>query len=383
MMGGTEYEIILSSPTGKPLADLSGIQGFGRAGWFDAPKAANRIARFQLGIPPDFDDRIFKVDQIVAFYRKPRRGVKRLWQAYFLRRWRMAFSGEQESILLTGPDPKDLLRRRHVVAFADSQYASKSDKADDMMREIVRESQSDVIPPVPTAGTRAFPNFTVSPDVGLGPTLDRKFAWGKLLHGSGSGVLPAIAESAREAGTEVFFDVVPTVTNDSISFQLVTNVNQPARDVTGSVIFSRARGNLRDPFLDVNYGAEENYYYVAGPGKADKRQVTQESDAARFNSSPFNRCEGVLQDTNLDTATLRQDAGRERLELGRPRVIAGGIPLDTKGSRFGVDWDYGYRVTMEYRSYLFPVILRAVTLQHRGKRESVITRLDFDGVWPL
>lgn len=385
-MGGTEYEIILTDDAGAPLVELSGIAGFADAIWFDAPKAANQSVRFQLGIPPNFDDRLFEVDQMLQFWRRPRGrgGVKRLWQVYFLRRWEIGFLGEKEHMILSGPDPKDLLRRRHVIGFAGSTYATKSDKADDMMKEVVTESQSDAVPPVPTSGTRAFPDFSVAPDAGLGPTINRKFAWGRLLHSGGSGVLPSIAEIAREkSGLEVFFDVVPRVTGNGIAFQFVTNIGQPARDVSDDVVFSRSRGNLQDPTLVIDYLEEVNASYVAGIGQNDKRKVTQGYDVARVGASRYNRCEDVKQDNNLDSFELRRDAARGVLEKGLPRVIFSGIPLDTKGARFGTDWDYGYRVSAEYRSYEFPVIIRAVMLQHRGKKEGIVTRLDFDGTWPL
>lgn len=386
-MGGTDYEIILTDDRGAQISNLTALPGLGRSLWFDAPKAANRISYFWLGIPPDFDERLLRVDYMVQFWRRPRGrgGVKRLWQVYFVRKWRIGFVGEKESFILSGPDPKDLLRRRHTVAFSGTKYSEKTGKADDVMKEFVTQSQSDSIRPLPASGTRTFPDFSTAPDVGLGPTIEDKVSkWGRLLHASGSGLLPDIAEDARNLGGEVFFDVVPiNVTNDNIDFQFVTNVGQPGQDVSDSVIFAREFGNLRDPSIEIDYTGEENYCYIAGTGRKKKRRVSQVSDTARINSSRFNRCEVVLQDTNLESARMRRTAGRAVLERGRPRVVASGIPLDTKDTRFGTDWNYGSKVTFQYRGYSLPVIVRAATPGHEGKRETVDARLEYSGEWPL
>ena len=386
-MGGTDYEIILTDDRGAQISNLTALPDLGRSMWFDAPKAANRISYFWLGLPPDFDERLLRVDYMVQFWRRPRGrgGVKRLWQVYFVRKWRIGFAGEKESFILSGPDPKDLLRRRHVVAFSGTQYSEKTGKADDVMKEFVTQSQSDSIEPLPTSGTRTFPDFSIAADVSLGPTItDKVSKWGRLLHTSGSGLLPDIAEAARNLGSEVFFDVVPVnITNDSIDFQFTTNVGQPGQDVSESVIFAHEFGNLRDPSIEIDYTEEENYCYIAGIGRKTERGISQVSDTSRVNSSRFNRCEVVLQDNNLESAGTRITAGRTILERGRPRVVASGIPIDTAGTRFGTDWDYGSKVTFQYRGYSLPAILRAATPQYEGKKETIDARLEYTGSWPL
>jgi hypothetical protein len=317
---------------------------------------------------------------MVQVWRAPEGARIGHWQTYFIRGWRFETLGAQQIITVSGVGPNDLLRRRIVAAYASSTQASKNDLADDMMKEIVTEAFADGVAPAPDAGTRIITDFSVQADLSDGPIISKGFAFDRLLLPSGGGVLASLAKASREAGTEVFFDtVVSDISSSSISFEFRTYTGQPGQDVSDRVVFDQVRGNLQDPFLEFDYRDEVNYVYAGGRGQGAARNVQQESDAARYNASRWNRCESFADATNQTTDDGVRESARAMLELGRPKRYFGGMPVDTLGTRFGVDWNYGDMVTARYRGEEFVMIIRVVTISVDAMgRETIDARLDWE-----
>jgi hypothetical protein len=370
------YEIYLTTDTGLRIALLDNILGL------TAARAACAIAPFRLDLPPSFDTSLIVPDRQVQVWRAPEGGRLSLWRSYFVRKWRYETRGSDQSLTISGPDVNDLLRRRIVAFYAASAEASKTDYADDMMKDIVRESITDSNPGT-TAGDRTdwSSYFTIAGDLSHGPTLTKAFAWETLLTSNGGGVLSAIAKAAKEAGTEVFFDIVPNIVSSTrITFQFRTYTGQPGADRTGlGAVFDQARGNLEDPFLEYDYTEEITYVYAGGQGEDADRNIQQVSDATRFNASAWNRCEAFADARMQATNNGVREAGRALLQEGRPRRRFGGTPVNTAGFRFGRDWDFGDKVRARYRSVEFDAIVRAVTISLDGDgREKIQARLDYE-----
>lgn len=374
--GGAPYhELWLTSDTGVRIAQLTtGVT-------FQASRVTNGIGWFAMNMPLSFDINNIRLDRMIQLWRQPSGGVMSLWNVYFLRKWKLATEGSREVVTLEGPDVNDLLRRRIVASYSGTAQATKTDFADDMMKEVVTESIADGVAPVPTAGTRVWSNLSIQADASVGPTITRSFPFDKLLAGSGSGVLAVLAKAAREAGTEVFFSIEPdVVTGSSITFQFRTTVNQPGQDVTSRVVFDQARGNMRDPSLEYDYSEEENYVYAAGQGEGADRNIQQVYDTTRYSASIWNRCEGFADARNQTSDDGVREAGRANLEGSRPRIRFTAQPVDTAGTRFGIDWNFGDKVRSRYKNVEFDTIIRAVTLSVANKRETVQARLDFEGL---
>jgi len=368
------YELWLTDDRGMRIADRRGrtmLDGFLN---FTASRIANDVGSLTLALPATFDTGLLRPDRMVQVWRGPVGGRLALWRVYLVRWWRLETRGRQEMITIGGRDTIDLLRRRIVAAYAGSDEASKSGHADDMMKEVVSEMVADGVDPTPTAGSRVWGDLHVQGDLGVGPELSKSFAFKEVLE-----TVQAIAKAAREAGTEVFFDVVPdVVTSSSISFEFRTTTRQPGRDVSGSVVFDQARGNLADPFLKYDYSDAVNYVYALGQGQEDNRNVQQVYDADRYGVSQWARCEGKVE-VQSDTDNVIREGGRAALADGRPRRQFGGVPLDTRGTRFGRDWDFGYKVRARYRGEEFDAIVRSVVLSVNGKgEETVQARLEYE-----
>lgn len=374
-MAGT-YEIWLTDDHGLRLALLDNFLSL------SASRKVSAIAPFTMDLPASFDTALIVPDHMIQVWRAPTGGGLSLWRVYPIRWWEYSTHGADEALTIGGPDCNDWLRRRINAAYAGSANASvTATEADDLMKDIVTDMESDVIDPAPAAGSRAWADLTVAGDLTNGPQLDKDYAWDYLLKPSGGGLLSTLAKASREADTEVFFDVVPAnVTSSSIAFQFRTYTGQPGQDVSDRVIFDQERGNLADPFLRYDYTDEINYVYAGGPGQGTERDIQQVYDADRYNISQWNRCEGFADARNQSTSDGIADAGRALLESGRPHIRFGGVPIDTQGTRFGRDWDFGDKVRARYRGQEFDAIIRAVVLSvDRNGKEKINARLEYEG----
>jgi len=171
------------------------------------------------------------------------------------------------------------------------------------------------------------------------------------------------------------------VTGSSLTLQFQTKINQPGQDVTSFVLFDQARGNMREPSLEYDYSEEENYIYAAGQGEGAARNVQQGYDADRYNASIWNRCEGFADARNQTASNGVIAAGNSALEEGRPRIRFTAQPVDTAGTRFGIDWNFGDKVRSRYKNVEFDTIIRAVTISlDSNRKETIQARLDFEGL---
>lgn len=369
-----DYEIILTNDKGLPLADLSRFTSL------EATRVANGIGPFAISHPLSFDERLLRPDNMVQIWRQPPNATAYLWRTYFIRRWKFSTQGSQDSVLITGPDVNDLLRRRIVAAYVGNAKAAKTDYADDMMKAFVSESQTtEAILFASYPGSRAWADLSVAGDLSLGPSLTKSFPYSYLLSTSGEGVLSNIAATAKENdGTDLFFDIVPNiVTGSSIDFIFRTYTGQPGQDVSDRVTFEQSAGNMINPELEYDYSAEQNFVYAGGQGEEADREVQYAHDAARWGLSQWNRCEGWVEATNESTDVGVYDAANAALNAGRPIVRFTAQPVDTEGTRFGVDWDFGYRVTAKYRNREFTPVIFTVALSVGDNGETIQARLDF------
>jgi len=290
------YELWLTNDEGTRIADSRGHTMLDNIVEMSATRVVNGIGTLVVSLPPTFDTALLKPDYMIQVWRKPEGGALSLFRPYFIRKWRFATQGADESIVVTGKDPNELLRRRIVAGYAGGTVAEKEDYADDMMKEIVTQAFADGVAPEVTEGTRVLTNFSVAADLSAGPIIAGSFPWKKLLTKSGSGLLPALSKASLAAETEVFFDVaVASVSSTSISFQFRTYTGQPGQDVSSRVVFDQERGNLKGPFLEYDYTAEVNYIYALGQGQKSNREIQQVADATRYNASKWGRIEDTAE----------------------------------------------------------------------------------------
>lgn len=364
-----DYEIWLTDDRGRRLAIIDYALGL------ECSRSTDKMGWFSLRVPPSIQRQFIdpaRPDRMIQVWRNGS-----LWRPYFVRKFTFKTSERGDSVLIEGPDVKDLLRRRIVAAYSGATQASKTDYADDMMKEIVTEAIADSALPVPAAGTRVWANLSIAADLSDGPVLTKEFSLDPLFTSSGAGILAKLQQAAREAGTEVWFDVVPNaVTGSSLTLQFRTYTGQPGMDVSDRVVFDQEYGNLTNPELTYNYSEEQNYIYAAGKGEGPARDIQQVYDSTRYNQSIWGRCEGTIDARNQDGDGVRE-SGRDALEEGRPSIIFSGQAVDTPRARFGRDWDVGYRVKARYAGFELTAVIGAVTLSVSDAGESIDAALEY------
>lgn len=364
-MAGT-YEVWLTNDYGVRIAPLDDILQLEAS--HEPGKIGSFRGVFRTALPIEY----IQPDYMVQIWRAPEGGRPFMWRPYFIRKWRLETFGSDTVLTTTGVCPNDLLRRRIIAAFAGAAQSEKTDYADDMAKEVVTESLADGVAPTPDAGTRVWANLSIAADLSLGPTITKGFSFDQLLTLDGGGALPAIAEAAREAGTEVFYDIVVlNVTPVHIDFQFRTYTGQPGNDVSNEVVFDNQRGNLESSFIEYDYTEEVNYVYAAGQGLEAEREIVQVYDSVRYLRSQWSRCEAHA-DARNETGDGVREAGRVRLYEGSPILRLGGNPIDTEGTRFGRDWKCGDKVTGRFYGVEFVSIVRAVAISYSPENGEVI-----------
>jgi len=368
------YEAWFTDDFGERLAQLADLRTL------SASRIVNGIGFCLLTAKPSFDTSLLEKDRMFQIWRAPTGHALSLWRTYLYRKGGFKTTGSKENLIIGGPDINDLLRRRITANYSDQSSNVINTYADDMMKDLVTSSMSDALLLSVDAGTRAWASLSVAGDTSSGPILDKQFLLQKLLTPSGSGgALSDIAKSSVVEGTPVFFDIQPaTVTEKSITFQFRTSIDQVGADRTESgLVFDKDARTLKDPYLEWDATTEENYIYAGGQGAASARDIQQVYDASRYGKSQWARCEGFADARDQGTGKVTQ-VGQMALYRGRPIYRFGGVPLDTSGSRFGVDWNFGDKAKARYRGVGFTILINGVTLNVNEKgQETISARLDY------
>lgn len=350
------HRLLLRTHDGQSLTVLPNV-----ISW-EFVRTANDVGWFSITLDADFDRRFLGIDNIVEFWRQPAGASETLLGIGFIRYWEWNTDDQGKSSLrIGGPDPIELLERRIIQNFAETAYSEKGpDYCDDIIKQIVREqyvtttnrhgdlyySRSSAMDPA---------HFSVAPDLSGG------YANGKI-QGGWRIILPLLqqlAETSWNQGTRIYFDfdyTGPAV----LLFQTWADIRGIDRTIGSDiapVIFSLESGNISNPTLRFDYTEEVNFCHGGGQGQGDEREVDPENDEPRSQLSIWNRRE-AFQDARecpLDESPTYCIANRafDRMQSGRPKVIFDGSLLNTPTTRFGVDWGYGDKVTVQYKGYEF------------------------------
>lgn len=340
---GAKHRIIVRTHDGEYLTELNSWVSlqYGRflnnAGWW------------MIILPGDTDPLLPDVDRIFEFYRKPVGGEERLEMVAFARYWDwFEVSPGNDQLRMGGEDSIGLLDRRVIAFVSGSSQSTKTAPADDILKAIVRENMGSLAPLTEANRPRAFPpdHFEVTGDFGAAPEVLRSFAWRNVLD-----VLVEIAESSRDLGTPLYFDVISTGPG---TFAFNTYINLVGADRTAKtgdrpVIFSRENGNIIRPFLREDYRDLHNYIWGGGQRQGSDRTIDPEKNLLSIGRSIWGKRE-AFQDAR-EESTTQGVANRafERLQKDRGRLIFRAELLDTHQSTYGIDWAYGDEITVRYK----------------------------------
>lgn len=420
------YEIWMTDDGGRRIALL------GNTAYFSYSRASKGYGTCLIGLPyEEFKEKVFPVfqpDRRIDIWRSPDTGYPLRHEATYLLRMHKIYTRDSDNVQIIafyGRDLKDLLRRRWIIQPAGYSQTYKTDYIDDMMKEIVREQMlwnfsldADGV----QDNSRAMPNgeFTVQGDVSLGPLYTSTFSDRNVLD-----VLKELQEASFQLHEEdeltnerIYFDILPfeiqglllyildeeTATPildengdplydesypDSTAVQglkFVTFAGLRGQDRTSSaLIFSDKNNNLEAPNYTLNYMEEENSIVVKGYGRGDSRPVERVTDTQRAGASRWNLCEGMEDASTEPDQDFLENYAYPKLHAGQPQEEIGCVFLNVPGSEdnprslYGVDWDLGDLLPVEYAGKRFNVEVDIVYVAiDETKKETISGRNDIN-----
>lgn len=355
---GTEYELVLYTQEGVRLAVID------QAVDFEYLRVINGLGRFHVNLPVNFSGALIAKNRRIGFWRKPANGIRRQdFHGIVTRPARRQGTGDVVLRSIAGYAGNLLLKRRFVNYTAGSAQAEKSGPADNVMKAIVRENLGSSAP-----GARQLSSaiFSVASDAGKGPTVARAFAWKNVLE-----TLQELSDAARQAGTEVYFDVVPA-SEAQVEFR--TYIGQPGMDRRAGgpapLILSVSYDNLRASEYDENFDDEANAIAAGGQGEGAAR-IRAVAVTAEASNNPFARAElfrDARHESNFDA--LLAIANAELIAQRGLRRFTAQVQ-SVPGAEYGLDWDFGDRVTATFDGERFDCLIRAVevTVDGNGKEQ--------------
>jgi len=365
--------LVILTSDGIQLAELADLEAI------EYWRVLNDKGGFNIITRSDFDESLLGVDRLIEFWRTPKGGEETLMMVGLLRWWEWFENSDGFELLsFGGPDQNDLLDRRIVAYYAGEDEADKTQEADDLLKAIVRENMGALAPNDEAGRPRAYDAdyFSVAPDFAHAPSVSRRFSWRKVFP-----ILKEVAASSRDLGTPLYFDMVPAGASAQFDFRTFINLMGIDRTVTSGlspIIFSKENGNLGMPKMREDWANEWNYVYGGGQGEETDRVIDPEDDPWRMHRSIWNRRE-VFQDAREEDTILGvANKAYQRMQQERPLLKFSGKLLDAPQSRFGIDWNFGDKVTAEYRGQFDGVVnAYRVSIDQNGN-EDVTARLEVD-----
>lgn len=389
----SNFELWLTDDRGLRLTLLSSLN---ELFFFSYTRAVSGLGTVSFGIGfREFYESFntyFQPDWRVEVWRSPAYGIPMRREDAFMLRKPHVYTREDgmEVLQFYGRNGMDLLKRRSVIQRAGTTNALMTDNIDDMMKLFVRRSMlygSAVDVDGVADNSRAWPQgeFTVQTYAGLGPTVTRDFA-DRVVFDLCKDLKGASLQLNRDAATnrKIYFDVVPVdliagaaASGALLGWEFQTFADTRGSDRTQGIEFSLENENIKSPAYSISHLDEANSVIVRGNGRGLSQIVTSVEDAARIASSRWNRAEKIHSATSETTTTALQDAGRTELNKHKPQDELFVTFLNTPGnastprSLYGVDWDLGDLVRVNYAGKQFEAEINVVyvAVDEHGKEE--------------
>ncbi|MFA6198759.1 MAG: hypothetical protein WC734_06460 [Patescibacteria group bacterium] len=390
------YELWLTDDSGRRMFALEKYNNF----------AYSRSAYYLSTLQMQFNFKewakmvqpFFRPDWRIEVWRSPAYGYPMQREDAYMLRKPEVYTREEDAIqtiMLRGRNGMDLLNRRYAIQYTDTQFTTKTDYIDDMMKEIVRE-QCLYGSCYDYAGVldndRAFPQgeFTVQADLSLGPSVKLAFADRNVLD-----IIKELMELSfnmnytLSTNRKIYFGVVPveltgtTATlaepNAQTGYEFRTFADLRGTDRTDGVTFSVENENLKAPTYIESHFDEVNAVFVKGQGVDSGRAVLEVENLSLIKKSRWNRCEGVRSATYETDASGLQGEADVALGEGKPIFNLDAVFLNSPGghntprSLYGIDWDMGDLLPVSYAGKQFEIEVVNVYVAVNENGEETIT----------
>jgi hypothetical protein len=334
----SEYEFWLTDDAGRRLLLLKDIA------YASYTRTTVGYGTIQLGIPYDaFVSKIFTVfqpDWRLDVHRSPASGSsKRRESSFFIRKPRIYDRVDSVRMIeFFGRNPLDILRRQTVVSTTMANY-KKTDKIDDMMKDIVTENFISVPSAAPVG------EFSVDAKVGLGPTTTLSFFGRTVLDVLKDLKADSISKNyINSTNRKIYFDVVEGAgLSQGFGYVFRTYADLRGANRTSGMVYSVENGNLKEPSYSEDYLDQ-----ITSVRIGDAATVTSPDQfLSRWNT--IQSYQGASSDTLTDTARAYQSLH----DNGATKSLTATF-LNTPGSDrqprslYGVDWDLGDLLPVMY-----------------------------------
>ncbi len=378
MASGT-YEWWLCADTGEPIALLDGYESFAYT------LVQHNIGTCQVVIPAkslDLEEIWQKNDgyleargdRKLAVWRQAPGAAKKLENVYLLQDLKVGADATGiDKVILIGADGNLLIKWRFVQPgpYENTTYVTKNGCADDVCKALVREALTSASYKLGRAIDSAY--FGVQIDSSLGASFKKTYAY-RMLYDA----LDAACKTSKGRGKTIFWGVVPDLAAPYQRYQFQTYLDQIGIDRRAAITLSRANNNLAEPqytwsnidsynyvaALGGNYGALDNPYY---------RYSYAYRDTARIAASVYGLREKCIDDGDAGWDDMDKNASEE-LEACQPVQNFTCKLVDNETMKYGLQWNFGDRVTAEYMGMAFEPRVVKVTVEVR-KGETIMAEL--------
>lgn len=366
----TQYQVYLHRDDGQRIATID------RYFTLSFTRALNNFGAFSIDLPRSFDPSILKNDQRISIWRKPPNGA--MYREFYGLIRIPQTAGVQRIHTISGYDFNYLLYTHQTEYTAGSSQAKVSaTPADNAMKAIVRNemgaSATTRFSGDSGGAARALNStyFTVEANTSLGPNISRQYAWRRVLD-----VLKDMANDARQAGTDIYFDM-DHVDETQVIFRTYKNQRGLDRRSSSStpILFGVDFGNLADPLLLRDATDEVNAALAMGSGTQATRNLV-EVVGTNATLDLWSRAEATVNAPMDSTSAALTSAANAALIGGRIRQTFNATLINVGNTIYGRDYNFGDRVTISYDGSQFDALIRGVTVMVANGLERIVPTLE-------
>lgn len=271
----------------------------------------------------------------------------------------------RDQIIVRAYGPNSLLARRRIAYPANMLNFTlfTAQPAETVLKRLVKYNCDPAFATVANLRDRqpATMNLTVATDLARGNVID----WAC---GGRNNLLDELNKIALIAGGDF---AVTKVSAGNYSFEFYPN--QLGTDRTSGsnpIIFSKDRGNMRNPKLIRTRSAEKTIAIVGGRGENDTRVIRVRSGAGY---SAANDIETYIDGRNATTNAALDDIGDQALAEAKFRNVIEYDVLKTSLCYPEKDYFLGDKVTAKYAGVTSAQQVREISFQYQDTREEAAT----------
>ena len=358
----SKYEVAVKTDTGITLFILTQFTSL------SAGRMDRAYMPLEITMPQDddlFPAGTFTKDMILVLSREQNDAMVIDGETcYFLRNIRYYHDGVKPMVYLKAYDANYIIDGREVEYNSGAAEASKTGVGCDVIKAVIRENFTAA---TDTTRNLAATLFTVDANDGFGATVEKAFSRQYVYS-----TIQNLCNQSREAGTWITFDVVY---NGTLPLLFKTFVNQRGSDITDRVALSAEAGNIANPSLDFDWTNEVTACYVAGKGEGANRIVGSATNTARLNESVWSRREMITENYQLDIEASLDAEAAGHLDKNSPKIVFNGEIVDTEGTLYGINWNYGDKLRAAYLGYEFDCRVLGYTIEYKNTGGKLIDKV--------